>query len=314
MLRTFVSKWMSLAFAGSIVIFGAGVAAGGQKGGGHDGGGFHDGRDSGSSHGGSGKGSDTGGSKKGADSGGKQGGSKNGGDAGGNKRGSNKGGEADGSKGGSKKGNDSGGSRGHATSRGGGTATDRGHHGKHDENSSKRPGETPKRSSARKAAVASDASGRADRFGKARQDSLEPGSSGPDDFSGSRLMSVEAVVTAAIAASTVSPGAFRPAELPLNLRPHGEKNYPTTNVTEPPPGVPAEIVRACHSAIESAAASYGATRVRVTSGGSVHQLSPDTFSAPIEVSIDYARLGGVETRQAPITCELDARQTVIGLT
>src|SRR6185503_8387837 len=101
----------------------------------------------------------------------------------------------------------------------------------------------------------------------------------------------------------VSPGAFRPAELPLNLRPHGEKNYPTTNATEPPPGVPAEIVRACHSAIESAAASYGATRVRVTSGGAVHQLSPDTFSAPIEVSIDYARLGGVETRQAPITCE-----------
>jgi hypothetical protein len=128
------------------------------------------------------------------------------------------------------------------------------------------------------------------------------------------LMSVEAVVTAAFVASIVSPGAFRPAELPVDLRPRGEKSSPTTNATEPPPGVPAEIVRACHSAIESAAASYGATRVRVTSGGAVHQLSPDTFSAPIEVSIDYARLGGVETRQAPITCELDARQTVIGLT
>jgi hypothetical protein len=71
---------------------------------------------------------------------------------------------------------------------------------------------------------------------------LNPGLTGdPEDFSGGRLMNVEAVVTATIAASSVSPGRLRPAELPLNLRPRGEKSFPTTNSTEPPPGVPVEI-------------------------------------------------------------------------
>ncbi|ESY81674.1 hypothetical protein X740_07320 [Mesorhizobium sp. LNHC221B00] len=79
------------------------------------------------------------------------------------------------------------------------------------------------------------------------------------------------------------------------------------------PGVPDEVVRACHDAIESAAAPFGATSVRVSSAGFV-QLSRDTISAPVEVSIDYVRQGSVETRQAPIKCELNATGSVIGLT
>jgi hypothetical protein len=80
------------------------------------------------------------------------------------------------------------------------------------------------------------------------------------------------------------------------------------------PGVPDEVLRACHDAIESAAAPFGATNVRVRSAGFTHQLSPATISAPIEVSIDYVRQGGVETRSAPIKCELNATGRVIGLT
>ena len=79
------------------------------------------------------------------------------------------------------------------------------------------------------------------------------------------------------------------------------------------PGVPAGVVRACRDAIASAAAPFGATGVHVSSAGFVHQLSLDSLSAPVEVSIDYARQGGVETREAVINCELTMTGSVIGL-
>lgn len=80
------------------------------------------------------------------------------------------------------------------------------------------------------------------------------------------------------------------------------------------PGVPDDVVRACYDAIKSAAAPFGAASVRVASAGSVHRLRPNTISAPVQVSIDYVHQGRVETRQAPVECELNAEGSVIGLT
>ncbi|TPO01022.1 hypothetical protein FJ980_22510 [Mesorhizobium sp. B1-1-5] len=80
------------------------------------------------------------------------------------------------------------------------------------------------------------------------------------------------------------------------------------------PGVPDKVVRACQDAIEQAAAKFGAASVRVSSAGSIRRLSKRKISAPIQVSIDYMHQGRVETRQAPVGCELNAKGSVIGLT
>ncbi|TPJ43665.1 hypothetical protein FJ941_11030 [Mesorhizobium sp. B2-3-13] len=80
------------------------------------------------------------------------------------------------------------------------------------------------------------------------------------------------------------------------------------------PGVPDKVVRACQDAIEQAAAKFGAASVRVSSAGSIRRLSQRKISAPVQVSIDYMHQGRVETRQAPVGCELNAKGSVIGLT
>lgn len=80
------------------------------------------------------------------------------------------------------------------------------------------------------------------------------------------------------------------------------------------PGVPDKVVRACQDAIEQAAAKFGAASVRVSSAGSIRRLSQRKISAPVQVSIDYMHQGQVETRQAPVGCELNAKGSVIGLT
>lgn len=138
------------------------------------------------------------------------------------------------------------------------------------------------------------------------------------DVDGTSTTATAAVAasTAAIAASVAPSGeAGRSVGLPASLQPPSDINNPSTvSPVKALPGVPDEVVRACHEAIESAAAPFGATSVRVSSAGSIRHLSPDTISAPIEVSIDYVRQGKVETRQAPIKCELNATGGVIGLT
>ncbi|MER8828595.1 hypothetical protein NKH73_29175 [Mesorhizobium sp. M0938] len=100
--------------------------------------------------------------------------------------------------------------------------------------------------------------------------------------------------------------------LPSALRP-SDKSPSTASPSKTLPGVPNEVVRACRDAIEVAAAPFGATSVRVSSAGFIRQLSPDMISAPIKVSIDYGRRSKVETRQAPIKCELNAKGRVTGL-
>lgn len=137
-----------------------------------------------------------------------------------------------------------------------------------------------------------------------------------DDRTSTAATAAVAATTTATAVSVVpSVEAGRSVGLPPSLQPPSDVNSPSTvSPIKALPGVPDEVVRACHDALESAAAPFGATSVRVSSAGSIHQLSPDTISAPIEVSIDYVRQGKVETRQAPIKCELNATGGVIGLT
>lgn len=148
-----------------------------------------------------------------------------------------------------------------------------------------------------------------------------------DDPSGSSSRSpvdddrTSTTATAAVAATSTatavarSAGTGRSLDLPANLQPPNASNSPSTvSPIKALPGVPDEVVRACRDAIELAAAPFGATSVRVSSAGSMRRLGPDTISAPVEVSIDYGRQGKVETRQAPIRCELNATGGVIGLT
>ncbi|OHV90569.1 hypothetical protein ORS3428_02440 [Mesorhizobium sp. ORS 3428] len=106
----------------------------------------------------------------------------------------------------------------------------------------------------------------------------------------------------------------RSLDLPPALQPPEDSTIPPAFYPiEAVPGVPDKVVRACRDAIEQAAATFGATSVSVSSAGSIRRLSRHRISAPIQVSIDYERQGSVETRQAPIGCELNAKGSVVGL-
>jgi len=136
----------------------------------------------------------------------------------------------------------------------------------------------------------------------------------PDFSSNSQPVDDSAVGTADPAASVdPSVGGRQSLDLPPTLRPLDE-NDRSSRPFEARPGVPAEVVRTCRNAIASAAAPFGSTRVRARSAGFVHRLSPGLVTAPLVVSIDYLRQGGVETRQARINCRLSATGDVIGLT
>lgn len=128
--------------------------------------------------------------------------------------------------------------------------------------------------------------------------------------------------TTAIASSAAEARGERSSlELPAALQPREDNvaipdetaTLSIVNPIGPSPAIPEDIVRACQAAIETAAAPLGATDVRVSSAGTLRHPTPDSLSAPVEVSIDYARQGGTETRQSPVTCELDAAGTVTGL-
>lgn len=162
----------------------------------------------------------------------------------------------------------------------------------------------------------------ASHHGEGRKDGAHKGPSGSssrspvdDDGTSTTATAAVAATTAATAVSVARSASGRSLDLPSSLQPPGDVDSPATvSPIKALPGVPYEVVRACHDAIESAAAPFGATSVRVSSAGSMRRLTPDTISAPVEVSIDYGRQGNVETRQAPIKCELNATGSVIGLT
>ncbi|MER9061324.1 hypothetical protein NKI82_23480 [Mesorhizobium sp. M0482] len=77
-------------------------------------------------------------------------------------------------------------------------------------------------------------------------------------------------------------------------------------------GTPAAVVRACRAAIVSAATPLGAVRVHAVSAGALRQRR-GALTAPIEVRIDYARQGGIEVRQAQVSCRLDASGRVTAI-
>lgn len=140
------------------------------------------------------------------------------------------------------------------------------------------------------------------------------GSSGdppPDDGTSTFTTGSTRAATAASVVPSADGG--RSLDLPLTLQPPGDSTIPSTINPIEVPGVPDDVVRACYDAIKSAAAPFGAVSVRVGSAGSVHRLRPNTISAPVQVSIDYVHQGSVETRQAPVECELNAKGSVIGL-
>jgi hypothetical protein len=92
--------------------------------------------------------------------------------------------------------------------------------------------------------------------------------------------------------------------------------YPLRSVApfEPVPGTPNAVVNVCRQAIVSAADALGAVNVRAVSAGTPRRERNGNLAAPIQVRIDYNRQGGVEVRQARITCRLDVAGRVIALT
>lgn len=133
------------------------------------------------------------------------------------------------------------------------------------------------------------------------------------------------VATAGITPATAKAKAARQfALLPRALRPSGTGHdvlAPTTNgyplVFVAPlkarSGIPKSVVRACRTAIASAAAPLGAVRVHAVSAGPLRQRR-GALTARIEVRIHYARQGGIEVRQARVGCRLDAAGRVTAVT
>ncbi|SJM29420.1 hypothetical protein [Mesorhizobium delmotii] len=114
------------------------------------------------------------------------------------------------------------------------------------------------------------------------------------------------------------------AVLPRALRPSGTgrdalapitNGYPLGFVAplKAKPGIPQAVVRACRTAIASAAAPLGAVRVHAVSAGPLQQRR-GALTARIEVRIHYARQGGIEVRQARVGCRLDAAGRVTAVT
>ncbi|MBZ9869188.1 hypothetical protein LB515_27755 [Mesorhizobium sp. CA15] len=137
-------------------------------------------------------------------------------------------------------------------------------------------------------------------------------SSNDDGISTTPTASIPSTPAAIVDLST---GGGHSLDLPSALQPLEDNTVPSAvHPIEALPGVPDKVVRACQDAIEQAAAKFGAASVRVSSAGSIRRLSKRKISAPIQVSIDYMHQGRVETREAPVECELNAKGSVIGLT
>ena len=69
------------------------------------------------------------------------------------------------------------------------------------------------------------------------------------------------------------------------------------------PGTPEVIVRACRKAIVACAVPHGAVNVSAASAGRLGRAG-DALVAPIFVSIEYLRQGGIERRQGRVSCFL----------
>jgi hypothetical protein len=78
-------------------------------------------------------------------------------------------------------------------------------------------------------------------------------------------------------------------------------------------GVPQPLVQACRAGAVAAARPYGVVRVDAASAGEVRRMSDGDVVAPLEVRTVYARQGGLEARQARVTCTIDGATGRIAL-
>ena len=98
--------------------------------------------------------------------------------------------------------------------------------------------------------------------------------------------------------------------LPRAIRPSDGTEISVGTPFRSIPGTPRAVVRVCREAIQSAAVRLGAVRVDARSAGSMFRHSAGTSTAPLVVRIQYDMGGIVETRQARVRCQLDARGSV----
>jgi hypothetical protein len=119
-------------------------------------------------------------------------------------------------------------------------------------------------------------------------------------------------------------GSSRTVSLPLILRPSGGQRREATLRTlgglfrreqqfAMRPGTPDVIVRACREAIVAAAVPRGAVSVSAASAGRLGRAGNALVAAPIAVSIEYLRQGGIERRQARVSCLLTEQGAVVAL-
>ena len=71
-------------------------------------------------------------------------------------------------------------------------------------------------------------------------------------------------------------------------------------------------MRACREAIVACTVPHGAMSVSVASAGRLGRTG-DALVAPISVSIEYLRQGGIERRQGRVNCLLTEEGAVVAL-
>lgn len=139
-------------------------------------------------------------------------------------------------------------------------------------------------------------------------------SSGAPAGSGSSSSRSTGAAPTRVARIDPAAGTHRSVLLPQTLSPTGRANFwQMRTALAAVPGTPPAVVQACRQAVAAAAAPYGMVQVRATSAGTVSRLRKGGVAAPIAVRVQYARLTGVEIRQARITCRLDASGSVVAL-
>jgi hypothetical protein len=87
---------------------------------------------------------------------------------------------------------------------------------------------------------------------------------------------------------------------------------PSTEVFARRPETPEVMVRDCRDAIAAAAVPLGAVVVSADSAGQLDRAG-DLLVAPISVSIEYLRQGGIERRHARVNCLLTEEGVVVAL-
>ena len=76
---------------------------------------------------------------------------------------------------------------------------------------------------------------------------------------------------------------------------------------------PNDALNPCRDYVEEEARRMGALQVEAASGGPHTRDRTGRLSAPIRLRIIYGRQGGYEVREAALTCSLDRRGRVVGL-